>query len=46
LLLLVAAGPGHQHGVDPVSAALLAIDGIVALAVVVLLLRRPPPPPP
>jgi hypothetical protein len=41
----VAAGSGHQHGVDPVSAALLAIDGVVALAVVVLLLRRPPPPP-
>jgi methionine-rich copper-binding protein CopC len=41
----VAAGSVHQHGVDPVSAALLAIDGIVALAVVVLLLRRPPPRP-
>jgi hypothetical protein len=40
-----SAGPAHQHGVDPVSAALLAIDGVVALAVVVLLLRRPPPPP-
>jgi hypothetical protein len=39
------AGSAHQHGVDPVSAALLAIDGVVALAVVVLLLRRPPPPP-
>jgi methionine-rich copper-binding protein CopC len=39
----VAAGSAHQHGVDPVSAALLAIDGVVALAVVVLLLRRPPP---
>jgi hypothetical protein len=42
----VAAGSAHQHGVDPVSAALLAIDGVVALAVVVLLLRRPPPQPP
>jgi methionine-rich copper-binding protein CopC len=41
----VAAGSAHQHGVDPVSAALLAIDGIVALAVIVLLLRRPPPQP-
>jgi methionine-rich copper-binding protein CopC len=40
----VAAGPAHQHGVDPVSAALLAIDGVVALAVVVLLLRPPPQP--
>jgi hypothetical protein len=39
------AGSAHQHGVDPVSAALLAIDGVVALAVVVLLLRRPPPRP-
>jgi hypothetical protein len=42
----VTAGSGHQHGVDPVSAALLAIDGVVALAVVVLLLLRPPPQPP
>jgi methionine-rich copper-binding protein CopC len=41
----VAAGSAHQHGVDPVSAALLAIDGVVGLAVVVLLLRRPPPQP-
>lgn len=41
----VAAGSAHQHGVDPVSAALLAIDGVVALAVVVFLLRRPPPQP-
>jgi hypothetical protein len=40
----VAAGSAHQHGVDPVSAALLAVDGVVALAVVVLL-RRPPPQP-
>jgi hypothetical protein len=36
---------GHQRGVDPISAALLALDGIVVLAVVVLLLRRPPPKP-
>jgi hypothetical protein len=41
----VANGAAHPHGVDPVSAALLAIDGVVALAVVVLLLRRRPPPP-
>jgi hypothetical protein len=40
-----AAGSAHQHGVDPVSAALLAIDGVVARAVVVLLLRQPPPQP-
>jgi hypothetical protein len=44
LLLLVAAGSGHQHGVDPLSAALVAIDGVVALTVVVLLLLRRPPP--
>jgi hypothetical protein len=41
----VANGSAHPHGVDPVSAALVAIDGVVALVVVVLLLRRPPPPP-
>jgi methionine-rich copper-binding protein CopC len=34
---------GHQHGIDPVGAALLAIDGIVLLAAVILLIRRPPP---
>jgi methionine-rich copper-binding protein CopC len=39
------AGSAHQHGVDPVSAALLVVDGVVALTVVVLLLRRPPPQP-
>lgn len=33
---------GHEHGIDPLSAALLAIDGVVGLAAVVLLLRRPP----
>ena len=32
----------HGHGVDPVSAALLALDGLVGLAVIVLLARRPP----
>jgi len=35
------AGSTHQHGVDPISAALLALDGIVALAALVLLMRRP-----
>ncbi|HET8662531.1 MAG TPA: copper resistance CopC family protein [Micromonosporaceae bacterium] len=33
--------PAHAHGVDPFSAVLLVLDGIVALTVVVLLLRRP-----
>lgn len=36
-----APASGHQHDVDPVSAGLLVVDGIAALAVVVLLLRRP-----
>jgi methionine-rich copper-binding protein CopC len=27
----VAAGSAHHHGVDPVSATLLAVDGVVAL---------------
>jgi methionine-rich copper-binding protein CopC len=35
------AGSTHQHGVDPISGALLALDGIVALAALVLLMRRP-----
>jgi methionine-rich copper-binding protein CopC len=39
-----APGSGHQHDVDPVSAGLLVVDGIAALAVVVLLMRRPRPP--
>ncbi|GGM52625.1 hypothetical protein GCM10011608_41910 [Micromonospora sonchi] len=30
----------HTHGVDPMGAALLALDGLVLLVVVVLLLRR------
>jgi methionine-rich copper-binding protein CopC len=38
-----AAGSAHAHGVDPVSAVLLALDGLVALAVIVLLARRPRP---
>jgi methionine-rich copper-binding protein CopC len=38
-----AAGAPHAHGVDPLSAALLALDGLVALAVIVLLARRPRP---
>jgi methionine-rich copper-binding protein CopC len=37
------AGSAHAHGVDPVSAALLALDGLVALAVIALLARRPRP---
>jgi len=37
------AGPTHQHGVDPISAALLALDGIAMLVVIVLLMRRPHP---
>jgi hypothetical protein len=32
-----------EHGPDPVSAALLALDALVALAVIVLLARRPRP---
>jgi methionine-rich copper-binding protein CopC len=35
------AGAAHEHGVDPVGAALLVVDGLVALGVIVLLLRRP-----
>ena len=41
-----APAPGHQHGIDPVSAGLLVVDGIAALAVVVLLMRRPRRPAP
>ncbi|MEV6810531.1 copper resistance protein CopC [Micromonospora sp. NPDC051296] len=37
-----AAEPeAHAHGVDPIGAALLALDGLVLLVVLVLLLRRP-----
>jgi methionine-rich copper-binding protein CopC len=39
------AGPadaaGHEHGIDPFSAALLVADGAVVLAVAILLARRP-----
>jgi hypothetical protein len=38
-----AAESQHVHGPDPVSAALLALDGLVTLAVIVLLARRPRP---
>jgi len=31
----------HEHGVDPLSAALLLLDGIVVLTAVVVLVRRP-----
>jgi methionine-rich copper-binding protein CopC len=41
-----APASGHQHDVDPVSAGLLVVDGIAALAVVVLLMRRPRRPAP
>lgn len=37
------AEAGHEHGVDPVSAALLVLDGLVALGVAVLLAVRPRP---
>jgi methionine-rich copper-binding protein CopC len=40
---VAATDPAHGHGVDPVSAVLLAVDGIVALAAVILLMRRPAP---
>jgi hypothetical protein len=33
----------HQHDIDPVTAGLLVIDGIAALAVGVLLMRRARP---
>ncbi|SCL71307.1 hypothetical protein GA0070606_5679 [Micromonospora citrea] len=33
--------PAHAHGIDPVGAALLAVDGLVLLAALVLLMRRP-----
>ncbi len=43
------AGPPadpHAHGIDPASALLLAVDGLVALGVLALLwLRRPTAPP-
>ncbi|MER7333890.1 MULTISPECIES: copper resistance CopC family protein [unclassified Micromonospora] len=32
--------PAHAHGIDPVGAALLAVDGLALLAVLVLLARR------
>jgi methionine-rich copper-binding protein CopC len=41
-----AAASAHEHDIDPVSAGLLAVDGIAALAVVVLLMRRPRRPAP
>jgi methionine-rich copper-binding protein CopC len=36
-----APHPGHEHGVDGVSAVLLVADLLVAIAVPLLLLRRP-----
>jgi hypothetical protein len=35
------AAAAHPHGVDPISAALLVADGLVALVAVILLMRRP-----
>ena len=35
------AAAAHSHGVDPISAALLVADGLVALVAVILLVRRP-----
>ncbi|WP_341720558.1 copper resistance protein CopC [Micromonospora sp. FIMYZ51] len=35
------AAATHQHGVDPVGATLLVVDGAVVLVVVLLLLLRP-----
>jgi methionine-rich copper-binding protein CopC len=40
-----AAAAEHQHGVDPIGAALLLADVLVAAGVAVLLLRRRPGPP-
>ena len=37
------AGAEHQHGIDPLSAALLVLDGLVALgAAALLMVRRAP----
>jgi methionine-rich copper-binding protein CopC len=36
-----AAEANHQHGVDPVSAVLLVLDGLVAICVILLLRLRP-----
>jgi len=33
----------HQHDIDPISAGLLLVDGIVAVTVGILLMRRPRP---
>jgi methionine-rich copper-binding protein CopC len=35
------AGSAHGHGVDPASAVLLALDGVVVLGAALLLMRRP-----
>jgi methionine-rich copper-binding protein CopC len=40
------AGSTHQHGIDPISAATLVLDGVVAFAAIVLLVLRPRPRPP
>jgi methionine-rich copper-binding protein CopC len=36
------AGAAHEHGVDPLGATLLIVDGLVALGAIVLLLRTRP----
>jgi methionine-rich copper-binding protein CopC len=35
------AGSAHRHGIDPISAAMLILDGVAVLAAIVLLMRRP-----
>jgi methionine-rich copper-binding protein CopC len=37
-----ASGAAHEHGVDPVSAVLLALDALVVLVALVLAMRRRP----
>ncbi len=39
---VVSASP-HEHGIDPMSAVMLVVDGVVALAAIVLLVHRPRP---
>jgi methionine-rich copper-binding protein CopC len=37
------SGSTHDHGIDPISAAMLVLDSVVAIAVIVVLVRRPRP---
>jgi methionine-rich copper-binding protein CopC len=39
----VVAGSRHQHGIDPMSAGLLILDGAAVVAAIVLLMLRPRP---